>query len=159
VTNLPSLGSRGEGWVALQIVFLLLVAFSGVVAGGAWSGGIASIASLGGLALMMGGALLLGRGLMDLGGNLTPLPYPRDDARLVESGIYGVVRHPIYGGLVVTAFGWALVSVSLVTLVLAFGLAVFFDLKSRREEVWLRERYAGYRDYMARTKRLVPKIY
>jgi len=159
MTRVPSLGPRGEGWVALQFLLLALVALSGVVAGGAWSGSLASLVSLAGLALMLGGAALLGRGLMDLGNSLTPLPFPRDDARLVESGVYALVRHPLYGGLTLTAFGWALVSASLLTLLLAGGLLVFFDLKSRLEETWLRQRYAGYADYMRRTRRLLPWVY
>ena len=159
MSNLPSLGPRGEGWVALQFPLLGLVALSGVVSGGAWSGELASVVSLVGLALMLAGAMLSGRGLIDLGRNLTPLPHPRDDAQLVESGVYGRVRHPMYGGLVLTAFGWALVSASLLTLFLAFGLGAFFVLKSHREETWLIERYPGYRGYMSRTRRLIPWLY
>jgi protein-S-isoprenylcysteine O-methyltransferase Ste14 len=145
--------------VVLQFVLLALVAISGVVTGGALSGGLASIVSLIGLALMLGGAMLLGRGLIDLGNNLTPLPAPRDDAQLVESGVYALVRHPLYGGLTLTALGWALVSASLLTLLLSLGVLVFFDLKSRREEIWLRQRYAGYAEYAQRTRRLLPWVY
>jgi protein-S-isoprenylcysteine O-methyltransferase Ste14 len=39
--------------------------------------------------------------------------------------------------------------------VLLFG---FFELKSRREEVWLVERYPGYVAYRERTRRLIPWI-
>ncbi len=46
-------------------------------------------------------------------------------------------------------------------LVLAAFLALFgfFDLKSRREEAWLAERFPGYADYRARTKRFIPWAY
>ena len=117
-----------------------------------------SLAWLGGLVLMAGGALLLGRGLLDLGRNLTPVPHPRDGAQLVVAGVYAHARHPIYGGLMVTAFGWGLASVSPLTLALAVVLALFFGLKSRREEAWLVERYEGYPAYMERTKRFVPYL-
>jgi len=159
VTSLPSLGPRGEGWLILQLALLLLVALAGLVSPGAWSGPLVSITSLLGLGLMLGGAMLLGRGLMDLGRNLTPLPRPRDDAQLVETGVYSLVRHPIYGGLLLTAVGWALVAASLLTLLLAVGLGLFFDLKARREEAWLGERYRGYAAYIARTRRLLPWLY
>lgn len=158
-TRLPDLGPRGEGWVALQFVLLGLVALSGLLGGGAWGGALAALTALIGLALMLGGAVLLGRGLLDLGSNLTPLPRPRAGASLVETGAYRFVRHPIYGGLLVISVGWALVSASPLTLVLTLGLAAFFDLKSRREEAWLREQYSGYPDYVTRTRRLVPWIY
>ena len=159
MTQLPSLGPRGEGWVVLQLVLLPLVAFAGIAGGGAWSGALASVTSLAGLALMLGGLVLVGRGLLDLGRNLTPVPHPRDDAVLVETGVYRLVRHPLYGGIIATAFGWSLVAASPLTLLLAVVLTVFFELKSRREEAWLRSRYSGYADYSARTKRFFPHIY
>ncbi|MGD8487272.1 MAG: isoprenylcysteine carboxylmethyltransferase family protein [Chloroflexota bacterium] len=159
MTSLPSLGPRGEGWVILQFLLLPLVALSGLVGGGAWSGPLATLGALVGLALMAAGALLVGRGLLDLGRNLTPVPDPRDDAQLVDSGAYGTVRHPIYGGIIATAFGWALASASPPALLLAATLALFFELKSRREEAWLSERYADYAAYRAQTRRFFPGLY
>ncbi len=159
MTELPSLGPRGEGWVVLQLVLLPLVALAGLVAGGAWNGTLASVTAIAGLLLMGGGALLLGLGLLHLGGALTPVPRPRDDAQLVESGAYGAVRHPIYGGLIATALGWGLVSASPAALLLALALAGFFELKSRREEAWLTERYPDYPAYITRTRRFFPGLY
>lgn len=159
MSDLPSLGPRGEGWVVLQFVLLALLAVAGLSSGGAWSGPLAGPTTLLGLALLLGGGLLIGRGLLDLGRNLTPVPRPRDDAELVETGVYALVRHPLYGGLVAGAMGWGLLVASPLALLLAGGLAMFFDLKSRREEAWLKERYAGYSVYMTRTRRLIPWLY
>jgi protein-S-isoprenylcysteine O-methyltransferase Ste14 len=39
------------------------------------------------------------------------------------------------------------------------GLAVWMDLKARREEAWLLARYPGYAAYRARSRRFVPRIY
>jgi protein-S-isoprenylcysteine O-methyltransferase Ste14 len=55
--------------------------------------------------------------------------------------------------------GWGLATASPVALAGAAVLVGFFDLKSRREEVWLEEQYAGYDDYRRRTRRLLPWIY
>ena len=93
------------------------------------------------------------------GRSLTPVPHPRDGAQLVVSGVYAHARHPIYGGLLLTGFGWALVSASPLALALSLVLAGFFWLKSGREEAWLRQRYAGYADYAVGTKRFVPYGY
>ena len=49
--------------------------------------------------------VVLGIGELQRGQAMTPLPRPRDDGRLVESGVYRLVRHPIYGGLIVGAVG------------------------------------------------------
>jgi protein-S-isoprenylcysteine O-methyltransferase Ste14 len=158
VTRLPTLGPRGEGWVIIQFVLLPAVALAGLVDGPAWGGIAATISWVGGLVLMGCGVVLGGRGLLDLGRDLTPVPHPREGARMVDSGVYTHARHPIYGGLILTAFGWSLVSASPLALVLSVVLGLFFWLKSLREEAWLREHFAGYEAYAARTRRFVPYV-
>jgi len=161
MTRLPSLGPRGQGWVAIQVVLLAAVALAGMVMPGDWSDPGAAVAWLVGVALCAAGGGLFGGGLSELrrGDAFTPLPRPLDGARLVESGVYRLVRHPVYGGLVLGAFGWALIRESIPTLLAATALFLFFDLKRRREEAWLVARFAGYGDYRARTRRLIPWIY
>ena len=156
--RLPDLGRRGEGWFLLQLVLFGAIAVSGA-AGPAWGGWPATVGiALGGVLIGCGGILSL-RGLLDLRENLTPFPRPLEGARLVESGAYRLVRHPIYGGLVLGALGWGLVRASPLTLAGALLLAAFFDLKSRREEIWLSERYEEYPAYRSRTHRLLPWVY
>jgi protein-S-isoprenylcysteine O-methyltransferase Ste14 len=99
------------------------------------------------------------RGIRDLGDNLTALPAPRRAARLVETGVYARVRHPIYVGVIGLGIGWGLVAVSVPALAVAVVLAAWLDLKSRREEVWLRAHHAGYDAYERRTRRFVPGLY
>ena len=38
-------------------------------------------------------------------------------------------------------------------------LFVFFDVKSRLEERWLTEKFAGYPEYRTRVKKLIPWVY
>ena len=156
MTRLPSLGPRGEGWVLVQGVLLVLVAVAGWSLGPDWSGPLRLAGAVVGMALITGGIVLALRGAVDLEGALTPLPRPRDDAELVETGVYAFVRHPIYGGLILGAFGWALVQASIITVALAVVLAAFLTVKSAREEAWLSQRYATYAAYRARTRRLIP---
>lgn len=145
--------------MAVQVVLLPAVVLAGILTGGSRDGPLAALALPLGLVPLVAGAVLVGRGLVDLGRNLTPVPHPRDDAELVETGVYALVRHPIYGGLILAAFGWATVVTSLPALALSAVLAVFFDLKSRREEAWLAERYERYGTYRKRTRRFVPWLY
>ena len=159
MTRLPSLGPRGEGWVALQFALFGLIALAGWQAGDAWTGPLTALTSLIGLGLMLAGIVLGGAGLLGLGRNLTPMPHPRAGADLVETGAYASARHPIYGGIIAFAFGWGLLVASPLALLLAATLAGFFELKSRREEAWLIEHLDGYAEYMTRTRRFFPRLH
>jgi protein-S-isoprenylcysteine O-methyltransferase Ste14 len=158
VSRIPDLGPRGEGWFAGQV---LLLGTIGVLAltGPAWDGPVRLVTAVAGVLLMVAGAFLALRGIVDLRSSLTPLPAPAADAVLVETGIYAHVRHPIYAGLISGAFGWSLAWAAPLALAAAVGLAIWLDLKSRREELWLGERYPGYAAYRGRTRRFVPRLY
>ncbi len=158
-TRIPSLGPRGEGWVILQFILLGLLVVVPFWAGGAWDREARWVTTLIGGLLALGGGALAGAGLLHLGESLTPLPHPRDGSRLVETGAYRIVRHPIYGGIILGSFGWGLLTASPAAIGIAAAILVFFRLKSGREEAWLRTRYAGYEAYATRTRRLVPLLY
>ena len=103
----------------LQGIMLLLVVAAGWF-GPAWAG-VARVAGTAiGTLFILGGVALAVRGTLDLSDALTPLPYPRAGASLIQTGIYGRVRHPIYGGIVVGAVGWGLITASIP----ALGMAV-----------------------------------
>jgi protein-S-isoprenylcysteine O-methyltransferase Ste14 len=159
VSSLPSLGPRGEGWVVIQGVILVGICLAGLTetpfSGDSWTA-----VSAVGLIVMLGGGALAVLGVLHLGRSLTALPHPRDGSRLVEAGVYRLVRHPIYGGLVIGSLGYGLVMQAPVTAVVGSSvLLVFFRLKSAREEAWLEARYEGYAAYRARTRRIIPFIY
>jgi protein-S-isoprenylcysteine O-methyltransferase Ste14 len=150
-TRLPSLGRRGGGWVSLQVAFLGAAVGAGVF-GAAWPAPTrAWLAASGGLFALAGAALLVGGGV-GLGRQLTPFPRPVADGVLRQDGVYGLVRHPIYGGVLLLVLGWALISSPVALLPL--GLAtIFLDAKRRREEAWLVEQYPGYADYRLLVRR------
>ncbi len=155
---LPSLGRRGEGWFAGQVVLMAIVGVGGL-AGPAWTGP-SRIPSLLAGAVLIVAALGLGlRAMADLRTSFTPLPRPIEDGSLVDRGVYRLVRHPMYLAVVLGGLGWALVCGSLVSLAATGLLFVFFDLKSRREEAWLVEAYPAYGGYRERTRRIVPGVY
>jgi protein-S-isoprenylcysteine O-methyltransferase Ste14 len=106
---------------------------------------------LGAALLAAGGALAAG-GLVALGRSLTPFPEPREGAELVEHGAYGLVRHPIYGGMLLAATGWSLRR-SPRALVPTALLGALWTAKARREEELLAARFPAYADYASRTRR------
>lgn len=158
MSRLPALGPRGEGWVVIQLLLLGLVVVLGPLAPAYRGPWFVELALVGGL-LALAGLVLATKGLVDLRDALTPLPHPRDGAQLVSHGAYRVVRHPIYGGIILGSAGYALVLGSPAALLATVGLLVFFRLKSAREEVWLRQRYPGYDEYASRVRRLIPFVY
>lgn len=157
--SLPALGARGGGWVAVQVVLLAAIALS-VLVGLSWPDALVPIAyAAGALLFAVGVGLLLG-GAIGLGSALTPFPAPRSQGELQTGGAYRLARHPMYGGGVLIALGWSTIFATVLGLALTILFAVFADLKSRREELWLEQQYAGYRDYKRRTKnRLIPFIW
>jgi protein-S-isoprenylcysteine O-methyltransferase Ste14 len=151
-------GARGEGYVVLQSLLLLVVAVGPRgPALGDWAGHPAT--RLLAVVLVAAGAALALAGLLRLGRNLTPLPYPRESGVLVERGIYALVRHPIYGGLMLLALGGALGRNGVVPLAVAALLAVVLAAKSRREESWLESKHPGYAAYRSRTRRFLPFLW
>lgn len=152
---------RGGWWVTAQfsLLFALLVAPPELPGLPTLATILGQRALIAGVVLCGCGAALAGAGLIHLGANLTPFPRPRDDGMLVQHGAYAIVRHPIYSGIIIGAFGWSLLRGSVVALVLSVVLLVFFHLKSRREERWLVERYPEYADYQKRVKKIIPFIW
>ena len=159
MSRLPSLGRRGEGWFLLQVVLLAGIGAAGLWLGPDWTGTTRLLTVVVGGSLLIGGLLLVGLGARRHDTLVSPLPRPVEGARLVDDGVYGRVRHPIYSGVMASAIGWSLATASLVALGLSVALVVLLDLKARREEVWLAGHYPAYADYAARTRRFMPGLY
>ncbi|MBI2782456.1 MAG: isoprenylcysteine carboxylmethyltransferase family protein [Chloroflexi bacterium] len=161
--RIPSLGPRGEGWVALQVVCFGLIAVALAYAPPETDTDMAAIGTRQIMGYMVGmiGAVLLGAGIAELrrAKALTAVPHPLPGATLVERGPYRFVRHPIYGGLILGALGLAVITPWPGTFAAVGLLAVVLDLKRRREEAWLGDRYPGYAAYRGRTRALIPFLY
>jgi protein-S-isoprenylcysteine O-methyltransferase Ste14 len=152
---IPRLGARGEGWVALQGVLLVLLAAAGVFGSG-WPAGARPWLAIAAVVLAFaGGALGLG-GAVALGRQLTPFPRPVERGGVRERGVYALVRHPIYGGVLLATTAWALATSPLALIPVA-ALAAVLEAKRRVEEAWLIERYPEYAEYRRRVRwRFVP---
>jgi protein-S-isoprenylcysteine O-methyltransferase Ste14 len=96
---------------------------------------------------------------VNLGKNLTPLPRPKENAELIQSGLYRLVRHPIYFGVILLSIGWGVLQQSALVWLYVIVIAIFFDIKSRKEERWLVERFSTYADYQGRVRKLIPWVY
>ncbi len=80
--------------------------------------------------------------------------------RLVTGGVYAVIRHPSYLGLLVNALGWGLAFRSGVGVLLTALMILPVIARIRAEERLLRAEFGdAYDAYRARTSRLVPGLY
>jgi len=147
---------RGGLWVLGQGVLLAAVIVCGLIWRHQWRGFPGVFCGVG----LLGVAALCGiAGTAALGRNLTPFPRPLSSTQLVQAGIYGLTRHPLYTAVICAAIGWALVWQSGLALVAALATGPFFDAKARREERWLRRQFPEYARYQKRVKRFVPGVY
>ncbi len=145
--SLPQLGRRGEGWVAMQLVLLAVIAATGI-RGSRWPSAARGVRTAGAAVSALGGLYLFASAATRLGRQITPFPKPVEEGSVKRSGAYGLVRHPMYGGVLLMALAWALVS-SPAALAPWTTAAVFLDAKRRREEAWLVEAHPDYEEYRA----------
>src|SRR5271165_2163875 len=107
----------------------------------------------------MGGVLRLAP-VFVLGKRFSGLVAIQPDHRLLTGGLYRVIRHPSYLGLLINAVGWALAFRSGVGLAIAVLMLLVVLARISSEERLLSETFgADYQTYRARTWRLLPFVY
>jgi protein-S-isoprenylcysteine O-methyltransferase Ste14 len=80
--------------------------------------------------------------------------------KIIDKGLYGIIRHPSYLGSLVTFAGLGLALENWLSLLVLLALPVAATLYriSVEEKALLDHFGSAYRDYMRRTKRLIPGI-
>jgi protein-S-isoprenylcysteine O-methyltransferase Ste14 len=78
---------------------------------------------------------------------------------LVTTGVYGVIRHPSYLGLLIGSFGWALAFRSIAGIQLTILMRVRLLARIRAEGAQLRSQFAAEHAYRDVTSRLIPGVY
>jgi protein-S-isoprenylcysteine O-methyltransferase Ste14 len=114
--------------------------------------------SIGGTVLLAIGLVILFAGFKGLGKSLTANPVPIEDGKLVTTGIFSIVRHPIYLGLLVVTLGLVVSSGVWAQILVWAALAMLLTYKMRWEEVLLTAKYKGYADYMTKVPALIPGL-
>ena len=80
--------------------------------------------------------------------------------RVVSTGVYGWVRHPMYLGATLMFVGGPLVTGAISALVVGLALAVLLAVRSLDEEALLARELPGYAEYRRRVRyRLVPFVW
>jgi protein-S-isoprenylcysteine O-methyltransferase Ste14 len=108
-------------------------------------------------------AILIGGGIavtilaiIHLNFNISIFPTPKKEGVLIQGGIYKYIRHPIYTGVLMLAFGWSFLYASGYQFLLTLILTGLFYLKSRYEEEKLLARFPDYAQYKNQTGMFLP---
>lgn len=153
----PGLGWRATAWVAGQLVLfavwlgaLLATPTEFVQSARSWLGWSVALLGLG----------VLEASRRSLGKELTPFPQPRQGGQLVDTGVYGYVRHPIYLAVLLMFGGVSLAVGSLPAGLVTLILLGFFSAKASVEERALGIGIPGYTDYRDRVGfRMLPYVW
>ena len=145
----PGLGAEAGWWVAAQFALLLLwlvvVLLTAEPDASVWLFVGVPVAAAG---------IVLGIGaIVSFAAPVTPSPQPREGASLVDRGAYRLVRHPMYGGLILATCGAAIAARAWAGVLVSFVLAGVLRLKSAREERVLGVELGGYGAYARSVRR------
>jgi protein-S-isoprenylcysteine O-methyltransferase Ste14 len=153
---------RGNRWVIAALALIgVLAAFLPALTDRKefWTLDGDAIRWLGVVLFAAGGALRLWP-VVVLGNRFSGLVAIQPGHTLVTSGVYGVIRHPSYLGLLVNTLGWVLAFRSGVGLVITALIIPPLLARIRAEERLLHSQFgAEYDAYRARTSRLIPGLY
>ncbi len=105
-----------------------------------------------GIALGLWAVFSMGRG------NLNVSPAVRKNASLVERGPYRLVRHPMYTALLLFMLSYVIADVTVLSVLIWFGLLLVLVVKSLYEESLLTKRFPSYVQYRQKTWRFAPYV-
>lgn len=153
---------RGNRWIiaAAGLIGLLsayLPAYTDRI--GFWTIDGEAVRWIGVVLFALGGALRLWP-VHVLGNRFSGLVAIQPGHKLVTDGVYSVIRHPSYLGILVNALGWSLAFRSGVGVLLTALLIVPLVARMNAEEKLLRSEFGDeYDAYRGRTSRLIPGLY
>lgn len=167
VVSRPSPVERVGGPLALvNYVGIALFVFVGLATAVTNGGTVGSTAQPLADGLRVGGILVLWVagglaiwGVRSMGRHLVAPAEVRPDTKLVATGAFGLVRHPLYDSVLLL---WAGGTLALLNVVLGIGFVVLvpaFCLRARAEEGLLTRHFGdAYTTYAARVPMLVPRL-
>lgn len=156
-----------DGKQEVVLVGLGIITVPLLIAGPAWeytrfTGPLPRDGPLGwaGLVLFATGIGLQAASMRALGTSFTVRLGVEPQQRLVTSGPYRLVRHPAYLSYIVSVTGIGLALSSLIALAVAALMVPFLLWRTRAEERMLLAEFGEeYREYVRRSRRLVPWVY
>jgi protein-S-isoprenylcysteine O-methyltransferase len=152
---------RDRGSIAVLFVTITIASIAGSMAKRYLPARIGDGSLWIGLALVVIGFIVRAIAIATLWRYFTYAVSIREGHELVERGLYRFIRHPSYTGLLLAFIGLGFAKGNwLSVVIIAAGAFAGFSYRIAVEESALTGHFGDrYRDYMQRTKRLIPGIY
>lgn len=144
-----------DKWLIFQLILFFIILFVSPIT----PIGFLVAARIAALGFLIFGLIIVIVAFFQLGKSFTPFVVPTETGALVTTGLYGIVRHPMYLGVMLLAIGWSLYWASLIGLFLTIILFIVLNQKANKEERLLTKKYPAYKAYQARVKKMIPFIY
>jgi len=88
----------------------------------------------------------------ELGKSLSAMPRPKENSKLITSGIYRIFRHPMYYALIIISFSLFIKSFTIYNLILTSLLTFLISNKIKIEEDYLTHKFINYALYKKEVK-------
>eukprot|EP01040_Poterioochromonas_malhamensis_P005679 gene5678-6101_t len=115
---------------------------------------------IGSTILLLVGVSILLNGVWELKDHFSLLLTPAPGNKVVTTGVYQLVRHPIYCGVIMISFGWSISQRQIYKVVLSMILFIVLNYAAEREEEYLEKKHPKAYPLYANTKRaIIPFLY
>jgi protein-S-isoprenylcysteine O-methyltransferase Ste14 len=154
-------------WKARLAVWAVVFSWWLVLRPGTWPGFWAMRFVPEGLPSSYVGLALTGLGLgfalwarFSIGNNWDGMVVLKEDHKLVRTGPYSIVRHPIYSGFMLATLGTAVAQGEIGRLLAVPMIVIAWGYKARVEEAFLTQRFGQqYEQYRREVKALIPAVW
>jgi protein-S-isoprenylcysteine O-methyltransferase Ste14 len=146
-------------WDRVVLVIALLLFLGWLAAMGHWHGSLPAVLQGAGALLILACFVIVQRTFRE-NAFTAPVVKIQEAQQVVSTGPYGVVRHPMYAGILLFFIGTPLLLSSWIGLCWAPVFAALLMVRAVLEERTLAEGLPGYREYAARVPyRLIPFVW
>lgn len=151
-------GNRGEKVVLAATILGLLITFG--VGNRLLAALISFFISCAAFLMLISGFAIFGNAIWETKDYLSILLTPSANNKVVTSGVYQLVRHPMYCGVIMMAFGWSILQKQIFKIVLSMVLFIVLNFAAEKEEEYMERKHpSAYEIYASSKRAIIPFLY